>query len=231
MRIRIICLTQRGAELGSRLADALHGHETEICYKHETPLSDLCSDAFDKKMAIVFIGAMGIAVRLIVPYVRDKLTDPPVIVMDEMGLHVIPVLSGHMGGANALALEISAATGADPVITTATDINGAFAVDLFAKENGLRIADREGIAKVSSSALSGRPVTITIKDYPPAEPVDVIISDDRAYENLASIRLCPGKYAVGIGCRRGKSFEEILKLAEQVLEESGIDPSEVCAVA
>ncbi|MBR2540300.1 MAG: cobalt-precorrin 5A hydrolase [Mogibacterium sp.] len=232
MRIRIICLTQRGAELGSRLADALHGHETEICYKHETPLSDLCSDAFAKKTAIVFIGAMGIAVRLIAPYVRDKLTDPPVIVMDEMGLHVIPVLSGHMGGANALALKISAATGADPVITTATDINGAFAVDLFAKENGLRIADREGIARVSSSALSGRSVTITIKDYPPAEPVDVIISDDSgAYENLASIRLCPGKYAVGIGCRRGKSFEEILKFAELVLDESGIDPAYIGAVA
>lgn len=232
MRIRIICLTQRGAELGTAVADSLHGHETEICYKQETPLGDLCRDAFENKIAIVFIGAMGIAVRLIAPYVKDKLTDPPVVVMDELGLHVIPVLSGHMGGANALALEIAAATGADPVITTATDINGAFSVDLFAKENGLRIANREGIARVSSSALGGRPVTISIKDYPPEEPVDVVISDDgEAYENLSSIRLCPGRYAVGIGCRKGKSFEDIREFAEQVLKESGIDTGEIGAVA
>ena len=232
MRIRIICLTQRGAELGAAVSDSLHGHETEICYKQETPLGDLCRDAFENKIAIVFIGAMGIAVRLIAPYVKDKLTDPPVVVMDELGLHVIPVLSGHMGGANALALEIAAATGADPVITTATDINGAFSVDLFAKENGLRIANREGIARVSSSALGGRPVTISIKDYPPEEPVDVVISDDgEAYENLSSIRLCPGRYAVGIGCRKGKSFEDIREFAEQVLKESGIDTGEIGAVA
>ena len=232
MRIRIICLTRRGAELGAGIAESLHGHETEICYKHDTPLQDLCKDAFDTSTALVFIGAMGIAVRLIAPYVRDKLTDPPVIVMDEMGLHVIPVLSGHMGGANALALEIASVTGADPVITTATDINGAFPVDLFAKENGLRIVNREGIARVSSAALSGRPVTISIKDYPPVEPVDVVISDDcEAYENIASIRLCPGRYAVGIGCRKGKSFEDIRAFAEKVLKESGIDTADIGAVA
>jgi cobalt-precorrin 5A hydrolase len=121
--------------------------------------------------------------------------------------------------------------GADPVITTATDINGAFPADIFAKENGLKIANREGIAKVSSAALKGRPVTISIRDYPPEEPVDVVITDDASYEDMASLRLCPGRYAVGIGCRRGKSFEEIREFAERMLSDAGIEISEIGAVA
>ena len=213
----------------------------------EVPLDELCREAFEQGTALVFISAMGIAVRSVAPFVKDKLTDPPVIVMDELGLHVIPVLSGHMGGANSLALEIAEATGADPVITTATDINETFSVDLFAKENGLRIVNRDGIAKMSASALRGKPVTISIKDYPPQEAVDVIIADDMELadsgegegkkaerpevESLATIRLCPGRYAVGIGCRKGKSSEEIREFADRVLADNGIDAAEVGAVA
>lgn len=214
----------------------------------EVPLDELCREAFEQGTALLFISAMGIAVRSVAPFVKDKLTDPPVIVMDELGLHVIPVLSGHMGGANSLALEIAEATGADPVITTATEINEAFSVDLFAKENGLRIVNRDGIAKVSASALKGKPVTISIKDYPPQEAVDVLIADaldamdkagadegaqaeSPAAENLATIRLCPGRYAVGMGCRKGKSSEEIREFAERVLAENGVDAAEVGAIA
>ena len=238
MKIRIFTFTEKGAELAAGLKAALGGHETELCLRGkaqgvsapEVPLDELCREAFEQGTALVFISAMGIAVRSVAPFVKDKLTDPPVIVMDELGLHVIPVLSGHMGGANSLALEIAEATGADPVITTATDINEAFSVDLFAKENGLRIVNRDGIAKVSASALKGKQVTISIKDYPPQEPVDVLIADalDTTYqaggdeeaqadspaaENLATIRLCPGRYAVGIGCRKGKSSDEIREFA------------------
>ena len=253
MKIKIITFTEKGAELAAGLKAALGGHETELCLRGkaqgvsapEVPLDDLCREAFEHGTALVFISAMGIAVRSVAPFVKDKLTDPPVIVMDELGLHVIPLLSGHMGGANSLALEIAEATGADPVITTATDINEAFSVDLFAKENGLRIVNRDGIAKVSASALRGKPVTISIKDYPPQEPVDVMITDDMdkagsgegtqsespAVESMATIRLCPGRYAVGMGCRKGKSFDEIREFAERVLADNGIDAAEVGAVA
>ena len=237
MKIKTITFTEKGAELAAGLKAALGGHETELCLRGKAQgvsanvesLDDLCREAFEQGTALVFISAMGIAVRSVAPYVRDKLTDPPVIVMDELGLHVIPVLSGHMGGANSLALEIAEATGADPVITTATDINEAFSVDLFAKENGFRIVNRDGIARVSASALKGKPVTISIKDYPPQEPVDVLIADET--ENMATIRLCPGRYAVGIGCRKGKSSDEIREFAERVLAENGIDAAEVGAIA
>lgn len=82
---------------------------------------------------VVFIGALQIAVRLSAPFLKSKVTDPAVLVMDEKGQYCIPVLSGHIGGANEMAVEIGKQTGALPVITTATDINQRWAVDVFAK--------------------------------------------------------------------------------------------------
>ena len=68
---------------------------------------------------------------------QDKLTDSPVLVMDEKGKHIIPLLSGHIGGANELACRLAEATGAEPVVTTATDVNHIFAVDGFALKTGM----------------------------------------------------------------------------------------------
>ena len=78
--------------------------------------------------ALIFIGACGIAVRAIAPWIMDKLHDSPVLVADEMGKYVIPLLSGHVGGANELAVRLAGALGAIPVITTATDLHDSFAM-------------------------------------------------------------------------------------------------------
>lgn len=233
MRIKVLYFTDKGKALAERLKESLPGHETVVVPKG-VPLAFVCGDAFADYEALVFIGAAGIAVRAIAPYVRDKLKDPPVIVADENGNFVIPILSGHVGGANSLAAEIADALGAQSVITTATDVSGAFSVDVFAKENELKIANREGIAKVSLSALEGKPVTICIKDYPPEDPVDVLIADEKAAEGLkdsAKIVLCPKKYAIGMGCRRGKSFEELRAFAEEVLHANGIDINDAGCIA
>ena len=119
-------------------------------------LSDWTRQQFAEKNAIVVIGACGIAVRMIAPFVSDKLSDSPVVVADEAGTFVIPLLSGHMGGANELAEQIAGQIGGIPVITTATDVNHTFSVDLFAKKCGLSIYNREGIAKVSAKILDGK---------------------------------------------------------------------------
>lgn len=225
MTIKVLYFTNKGLKTAEAVRDGLAGHDVCIVPKG-SGLAEVCGSAFRDGEALVFVGAAGIAVRTVAPFVRDKLSDPPVIVIDEHGSFVIPVLSGHVGGANELALEIAAAVGAQPVITTATDINEAFSVDLFAKENGLRIMNRDGIAKVSSAALEGKPVTICIKVFPPEGHADVLIADEHAAAGLkdaASIVLCPKRYAVGIGCRRGKSFEDLRDFAERVLREYGID--------
>ena len=233
MRIKILYFTDKGKVLAERLEAVLAEHDA-VTVPKGVPLAFVCGDAFADNEALVFIGAAGIAVRAVAQFVRDKLKDPPVIVIDENGSFVIPLLSGHVGGANSLALEIAEAIKAQPVITTATDVSGAFSVDVFARENELRIANRDGIAKVSSSALEGKPVTLCIKDYPPEEPVDVLIADEEAAKGLkdaAKIVLCPKRYAIGMGCRRDKSYEDLRAFAEDVLSNNGIDINDAGCIA
>ena len=179
--------------------------------------------------AIVFIGAMGIAVRAIAPFVKTKTKDPAVIVVDELGHFSIPVLSGHIGGANEMAVKIADVLGAVPVITTATDINNVFAIDTWAKTQNLRILNPECIKLVSSKLLKGKtihvkssypiggklPENIQINDLKDLGDYDVIITHDN--EDIEKINnenilfLIPAIITVGIGCRRGIEFEIIEK--------------------
>lgn len=116
------------------------------------------------KAAYIFIGAAGIAVRYITPWVKDKYTDSPVLVIDEKGDYVIPLLSGHVGGAAVLADKVADMIGAVAVHTTATDVQGKFAVDVFAKKNGLVITDRNAAKKISSGVLNGEKIALYIED-------------------------------------------------------------------
>lgn len=108
--------------------------------------------------AFLFIGATGIAVRYIAPWVKDKFTDSPVLVMDEKGEFIIPLLSGHVGGAVDMAAVLADLTGAVPVITTATDVQRRFAVDVFARNNGLEIGNRELAKGISAAVLEGKDI-------------------------------------------------------------------------
>mgnify|MGYP004473359143 CR=1 FL=1 len=110
--------------------------------------------------AIIFVGATGIAVRAIAPFISGKSVDPAVLVIDETGRYVISLLSGHLGGANALARTAASLIGAEPVITTATDAEGAFAVDTFAKENGFLLTDLRKAKEVSAKVLRGEKLRI-----------------------------------------------------------------------
>ena len=211
------------------------------------PLGDWAGEQMDKKNALVFIGACGIAVRAVAPYITNKLHDSPVLVADERGNYVIPLLSGHVGGANELAVFLAEGIGAVPVITTATDLNGKFAVDLFAKRNGLAIADKGGIAKVSAKVLAGQSVTLSVEEghikedvrlpegiglvpYPPAGYVDIVITSEKREFDRA-VLLFPKEYVIGMGCRRGKEGEQIEKFVKKTLEELDILNVQVAALA
>ena len=113
----------------------------------------------------VFIGAVGIAVRTVSPLLRSKAKDPAVVVLDELGRFAIPVVSGHLGGANRLAAALAAVSGGQPVITTATDLNGLFAVDVWSRKTGCSLVEIHRIKEVSGALLRGEQVGV-FSDFP-----------------------------------------------------------------
>ena len=125
-------------------------------------LCDIVGEWFTKSKAdaIIFVGATGIAVRAIAPFIHGKAVDPAVLVIDEAGRYVISLLSGHLGGANALARTAASLIEAEPIITTATDAESAFAVDTFAKENGFLLTDLRKAKEVSAKVLRGERLRI-----------------------------------------------------------------------
>ena len=157
MKRELIAFTQRGSDLAQRLADTLSGRGHQAaCTRDGLKAEAWAERAFSRSEGLIFVGATGIAVRSIAPHLRHKSSDPAVIVVDEGGQFVIPILSGHLGGANDLAREIASLTGAVPVITTATDVNGVFAVDQWARQQGLMVCNPERILPVSSRLLARR---------------------------------------------------------------------------
>ena len=209
----------------------------------------------------LFIGAAGIAVRYIAPFVKDKFTDSPALVMDEKGRYVIPILSGHVGGAVQMAEEIAEMTGAEAVHTTATDVQKKFAVDVFAEKNGLRITDRQMAKEISAAVLEGERIAFCvevpdcrIEGKIPGELVlceeteeffsyryGILVADRDDGRGKSAGRKCdeqggvlllkPGNVIAGIGCRKGIKIETLRSGLESVLEENGLSLDQVEGIA
>lgn len=171
MRTAIVSVTSRGAQLGQKVAKELN--IAAHCYEKEgktsgglaqtySSLRDEMEHLFSSYDRILFIMATGIVVRLIAPYVVHKSSDPAVLVMDEGGHHVISLLSGHLGGANEWTRYVALATGADPVITTATDVNQLPAPDVLARQLGLVVDDFEHLRTVNAGILTGQDLTFIV---------------------------------------------------------------------
>ncbi len=191
--------------------------------------------------AMIFVGSAGIAVREIAPFVKDKRTDPAVLSVDELGAYVIPLLSGHIGGANELAREVAGAIGGTAVITTATDINGKFSVDAWATRQGLFINNLSTAKAVSAQILekavpfwSDFPV---FGAFPPGVEagscgkLGICISYYKKAPFDRTLLLVPPALHLGIGCRRGTSAEAIRTAVDMVLQENRIHPKAVKSVA
>ena len=151
-----LAFTAKGEALAHRLAEALPGSVSRC--GGDVTLKGWTAEHFAQDEALIFVGAVGIAVRAIAPHCRSKAADPAVVVVDEGGNFAVPLLSGHLGGANALARALAKACGAVPVITTATDVNGLFAVDLWAKAQNCAVLEPERIKRVSGALLAGQTV-------------------------------------------------------------------------
>ena len=197
MQVRIISFTDRGQQLAELLADRLCGTATRC--GRECSLVEWVRDAFDSADALIYVGAVGICVRTIAPYIKSKTRDPAVVVIDETGKYVIPVLSGHLGGANDLARRIARLTGAEPVITTATDLAHAFSVDAWARIQGCVVENPGRIKAVSSKILAGDDIVIA-SDFPISGevPEHVIVRECRDAESrntcIRGRTCCPGMH-------------------------------------
>ena len=165
-RLSGIFSQQKNAEVRffapARLAQAanLEAAAAELPAFSNSSLVEFTSLAFAEADHIIYIGAAGIAVRAVAPYLKSKDTDPGVIVMDEKAAYVIPILSGHIGGANALALDMARTLGAQAVITTATDVNGVIAIDSWAMQNHMKIDRIGNIKHISSAVLENRRIKL-----------------------------------------------------------------------
>ena len=236
MKVSIIAFTDNGMEIAYKLSNSLsESNDVDFTRCGKGALSTWTEEHFSTNDALIFIGAIGIALRAIAPYIKTKTKDPAVVVVDELGQFSIPVLSGHIGGANELALQISKYLGSIPVITTATDINKVFAVDTWAKSQGLQILNPECIKLVSSKLLKGESVHVK-SDYPIQGnlPKNVYLNDledsrvgydviitHKDLENECkndTLLLVPQIITVGIGCRKDISFESIESSIFNILE-------------
>ena len=255
VKIRVIAFTAKGRLLAVRLTEGLRalGQEAAAYAKQgedglaeSGPLSEWTKAAFSDADGIIFVGACGIAVRACAPYVQDKFHDPAVIVIDDCAKFCISLLSGHVGGANRLALEAAEICGATPVVTTATDVNGRFAVDVWAKENGLQIADRAAAKKISSVLLEGgsvgactrfggeiplpSPLPDGVEERESGEVGFCVTLDETDSPFRETLHLVPRRVILGIGCRKDTPPEMLETAVRKALEEEKISLRAVQAV-
>lgn len=253
----VFAFSRDGAELACRIALWLQEQQWQVqvftpaayagCNPAIEPLdgslSQVCADQFSRCGLLIFVGAAGIAVRAIAPSVRSKVTDPAVLSLDDQGTFVIPLLSGHIGGANAWARHLAAAIGAVPVVTTATDRRGLFAIDEWAARQGLTLSSMTAAKHIAAAFVGSRSV-----GFCTAFPVEgslpplvewrdqgalgfTVTCEAAAGPFEETLCLWPRLLHIGIGCRKGTAAPILAEAVHTALTEAGIAEASVAALA
>lgn len=258
MKAYSISFTEKGQAIQTKISEIFNGQgiETKEYFKG---VKTFTGEAFQNSEIIVFVGAMGIAVRSIAPYIKSKDNDPAVIVVDELGQYVIPVLSGHIGGANKNAVILAEKLDAVPVITTATDVNGKLAIDNWAVENNLSILDIGKIKYISSAVLEDSKIALVAdnknqyiankskllsKEYSNFVNYDIHQTDQITEQNVIvisescsqiknknTLNLCPKSIFIGMGCRRDKDVSEFEEFFLEILNEHTISLKQINSIS
>ncbi|QZY57363.1 cobalt-precorrin 5A hydrolase [Crassaminicella profunda] len=256
----IITLTKGGMKIGVKLLSAideavLYVHpkfyiEGENIKKIHGKMFDFTGEIFHQYRCLIFIMSTGIVVRSIAPYIKDKKTDPAVLVLDEKGKNVISLLSGHIGGANDYTKKIAEILDANPVITTASDVNESMAIDTLAMALDYEIEDFSDATKVTAHIVNGEKVGIVSdiaidielpnnvtkidKEHVDKEFKGLIYVSEKSIKKpigIDCVVLRPKNIVFGIGCRRGKSEEEILKAVEETINDLKISKKSIKHIA
>lgn len=245
MKAKIFYFSKKGEILAEIIAKDFEkaGSKTEKSDDYKA-----IGDAFVRCSLLVFISAAAIAVRGIAPFVKDKKTDPAVVCLDDNGKFVISLLSGHIGGGNDFAKRIANILLGTAVITTATDVNGKFACDSWAKKNGCEISDMN-IAKAVSAEILNRDIPMfsdfeligkaggvnvlySVKDGKvQGETLGIYLTYKTEKPFKKTLSLFPKCIIIGIGCKRGTSKEKLASTLFSVLEANNISPHSIARIA
>ncbi len=169
-RTAVVAITKHGIEIARRIKQKMPEVEIYVPAKHSDGGIDvkwfseqstqLVGNLFKTYDALICIFSLGAVIRMVAPHLVDKKSDPAVVVIDDRASHVISALSGHLGGANGLARLVASFLGAQPVITTAADVNETIAVDLVGREFGWTIENFENVTKTSAFMVNEEKIAI-----------------------------------------------------------------------
>lgn len=236
-RLAVLALSRGGCVLGRQLADSLGGD----FFPCKGRLASVMTEVWAEYREIVCIMATGIVVRTIAPLLRDKYKDPAVVVCDEAGRFAISLLSGHLGGANDLAHRVAAATGAQAVLTTASDVLGRTALDLWCREWGLTPASKEALTRAMGKLVDRGNLTLWSRYPLPDLPADLtpnterttadLIIDSRTDAGESGALLHPKALVVGIGCNRGTAASAIAQAVEATCRQHHLAPQAIVRLA
>ncbi len=269
MTLAVITVAKQGIALGERIltaepdavlyVPAKYGLEpTERTRIFPGQLAPLLAEIYGSYDGFVFLMATGIVVRMIAEHIKDKRYDPAVVVMDITGKFAISLVSGHLGGANALARRLAEITGAMPVVTTGTDVNETIAPDVIAMEIGGEVDDFEAMKKVSAALVDGNATGVVdltgvdppslrgalkpnVKIFPSVEALrestsiaGIVITNrllDFTLLRRPIVILRPKNLVLGVGCNRGTTADEIVEAIELVLREHALSLKSVRTLA
>lgn len=248
MRFAVISLTVNGGSIASEIVSALserHDVQHYCFYRYPfenavlfSDLQQIVNELFHECDGLIFVSAVGIAVRKIAPLLRSKLTDPAVAAVDERGRFAVSLLSGHIGGANALTEFIAGKIGAISVVTTATDMGEKFSPDSFAVSNNLHICNIKTAKEIAAAILNGERISI-LSDFPyknlPSdfdsdnnENYGICISENKDKKPfLHTLNLVPKNISIGFGCKKNTNCEIFESFVLESLSRNNIDIAKI----
>lgn len=262
----IVAITKHGIQIARRIKAKMPEVEIYVPEKHSDSGSDihwfseqstqLVGNLFKSSDALVCIFSLGAVIRMVAPHLVDKKNDPAVIVIDDKANHVISALSGHLGGANALARLIASILDSKPVITTAADVNETIAVDLVGREFGWTIEDFANVTKISAKMVNEEKIALyqdagergwwhaqLPKNVTIVNSIDevkeagssaaLVITDRMVPPEVAakSVIYRPKSLVVGIGLHWDTSSETIESGVAEVFEKNGLSIASVRNIA